>query len=44
MGYNKAIWAIAHRLCRLIWKVLHDGVHYVQPERVIFEGVAGVGG
>jgi transposase len=30
MGYNKAIWAIAHRLCRLIWKVLHDGVHYVE--------------
>jgi transposase len=20
MGYSKAIWAIAHRLCRLIWK------------------------
>ena len=30
MGYNKAIWAIAHRLCRLIWKVLHDKVHYVE--------------
>lgn len=28
MGYNKAIWAIAHRLCRLIWKVLHEGVRY----------------
>jgi transposase len=30
MGYNKAIWAIAHRLCRLIWKVLHDGIRYVE--------------
>jgi transposase len=30
MGYGKAIWAIAHRLCRLIWKVLHDGVRYVE--------------
>jgi transposase len=30
MGYNKAIWAIAHRLCRLIWKVLHDSVRYVE--------------
>jgi transposase len=30
MGYNKAIWAIAHRLCRLIWKVLHDNVHYIE--------------
>jgi transposase len=30
MDYNKAIWAIAHRLCRLIWKVLHQGVRYVE--------------
>ena len=29
MGYNKAIWAIAHRLCRVIWKVLHDNIRYV---------------
>lgn len=28
LGHNKAIWAIAHRLCRLIWKVLHQGVSY----------------
>jgi transposase len=28
MGYRKAIWAIAHRLCRLIWKILHQGVRY----------------
>lgn len=27
-GHNKAIWAIAHRLCRLIWKILHHGVTY----------------
>jgi transposase len=30
LGYAKAVWAIAHRLCRLIWKVLHQGVHYVE--------------
>lgn len=30
LGYKKAIWAIAHRLCRLIWKVLHDGVRYIE--------------
>jgi transposase len=30
MGYKKAIWAIAHRLCRLIWKVLHDEVRYIE--------------
>lgn len=28
LGYAKAIWAVAHRLCRIIWKVLHDGVRY----------------
>jgi transposase len=22
LGYNCAIWAIAHRLCRLVWKIL----------------------
>lgn len=30
LGVKKAIWAIAHRLLRLIWKVLHDGVQYVE--------------
>jgi hypothetical protein len=26
LGHKKAIWAIAHRLCRLTWKILHQGV------------------
>jgi len=30
MGHQKAIWAIAHRLCRLAWKILHQGVHYIE--------------
>ena len=30
MDDHKAIWAIAHRLCRLIWKILHQGVRYVE--------------
>ena len=30
LGYNKAIWAVAHRLCRLIWKILHEGVRYIE--------------
>ena len=30
LGHNKAIWAIAHRLCRLTWKILHRGVRYVE--------------
>lgn len=28
IGPPKAIWAVAHRLCRLIWKILHQGVPY----------------
>ena len=28
LGCAKAIWAIAHRLCRLIWKILHQGAEY----------------
>jgi transposase len=28
LGHAQAIGAIAHRLCRLLWKILHDGVTY----------------
>jgi hypothetical protein len=28
LGHNQAIGAIAHRLCRLIWIILHRGVRY----------------
>ena len=28
LGYNGAIWAVAHRLCRLVWKILHEKVTY----------------
>jgi len=27
-GHAQAIGAIAHRICRLLWKILHDGVTY----------------
>jgi transposase len=30
LGYKSAIWAIAHKLCRLVWKILHDQVDYVE--------------
>jgi transposase len=26
LGHNKTIWAVAHRLCRLAWKILHQQV------------------
>jgi len=28
LQYQPAVWAIAHRLCRLIWKILHQQVRY----------------
>jgi len=28
LGHNQTISIIAHRLCRLIWKILHQGVRY----------------
>jgi transposase len=28
LGHAQAIGAVAHRLCRLVWKILHDGVAY----------------
>jgi hypothetical protein len=29
-GSELAIWAVAHRLLRLIWKILHEKVRYVE--------------
>jgi transposase len=28
LGYKQAIWAIAHKLCQLLWLILHKGVRY----------------
>ena len=28
LGYKQAIWAIAHRLCRVLWLILNKGVRY----------------
>src|SRR5262245_39447454 len=28
LGHAQAIGVIAHRMCRLVWKILHDGVVY----------------
>jgi len=30
LGYKQALWAIVHRLCRLVWKILHDQVRFVE--------------
>jgi transposase len=28
LGHKKTVWAVAHKLCRIIWKILHDGSNY----------------
>lgn len=33
LGYQSAIWAVAHRLCRVVWKILHDGVRFIEQGR-----------
>ncbi len=30
LGYKAAIWAVAHRLCRLVWKMLHEAIPYIE--------------
>jgi len=30
LGYPKAIWAIARSIAVLVWKILHDGVQYIE--------------
>ena len=35
MGYVKAIWAIAHLICRILWKILHQGQRYIEHGEAI---------
>jgi len=30
LGYKGAVWAVAHRLCRPVWEILHEGVQFVE--------------
>ena len=30
LGVHKAIWAIAHRMAKVMWKILHDKVRYIE--------------
>jgi transposase len=31
LGYQSAIRAVAHRLGRLVWQILHEGVRLIEP-------------
>jgi transposase len=37
LGHNQTIGIVAHRLCRLIWKILHQGVRYEERGPAIHE-------
>jgi len=37
LGHNQAIGAIAHRLCRLIWMILHQGIRYEERGPAVSE-------
>ena len=37
LGYKSAIWAVAHRLCRVVWKILHEGVRYQERGPAVSE-------
>ena len=37
LGHNQTIGAIANRLCRLIWIILHRGVRYEERGQAVCE-------
>src|SRR6266567_1587257 len=37
LGHAQAIGAITHRLCRLIWKILHQGIRYEERGPAVSE-------
>ena len=37
LGHNKTIGVVAHRLCRLIWIILHNGVRYEERGPAVSE-------
>ncbi len=34
------MWAIAHRMAKLIWKVLHEQVHYLERGPLALDPIA----
>jgi transposase len=35
LGYVKAVWAIAHRICIIVWNILHKGAKFVERGEAI---------
>jgi transposase len=40
LGVHKAVWAVAHRIARLIWKVLHEQVRYIERGPLAMDPIA----
>jgi transposase len=40
LGVHKAIWAVAHRIAKVIWKVLHEQVKYIERGRLALDPIA----
>lgn len=40
LGIHKAIWAVAHRIAKLIWKVLHEQVDYIEQGPLALDPIA----
>jgi len=37
LGHKQAIWAVAHKLCHLIWMILHKGTRYEERGPAVSE-------
>jgi len=37
LGHNQTIGAVAHKLCRLIWMILHEGIRYEERGPAVSE-------
>jgi len=35
LGYQSAIWAVAHWLCRVVWTILHERVRFIEQGREV---------
>ncbi len=40
LGIHKAVWAVAHRMAKVIWKVLHEQVHYLERGPLALDPIA----
>jgi len=40
LGIHKAVWAVAHRIAKVIWKVLHEQAHYLERGLLALDPIA----